>query len=158
MLRNHGNDLWVPQENFTHFSRGCLAVFERERGRHGSTNPKVAFFQMWKKFAAKSRCYEHQGSDRKGNFDSDYESTVSERESQRGTVNPVQHSNDYRVRFLEVSREQHGSNYGRDGESRQQSPRQRVAISAGHRAENLTFDALHSEQRHEAGHSDERGE
>src|ERR1700683_1722835 len=54
MLRNHRDHFGVPQENFPHFSRGRFAVFQRKRGRHGSSNPKITFFQMRKKFTAES--------------------------------------------------------------------------------------------------------
>ena len=49
-------------------------------------------------------------------------------------------------------RQQEGGEHRRDGEGRKQRPDQRVAVGPGHRAENLPFDALHGEQRHEGRH------
>ena len=158
MLRNHRNDFGVSQENLAHFSRGRLAVFERERGRHGSANPKIAFFQVRKKLAAQSRRYQQEGSNRKGELDSHHESAVSQRKTQRRIVKTVQQADDDRFGFLQVLREQHGSEHGRDGERCNQGSGQRVAISARHGAEDLTLDSLHGEERHETGHGDERRE
>ena len=76
MLRNHRHDFGMSQENLAHFCRGRLAVLERERGRHGSTNPKIAFFQMRKEFAAEPRRDEQQGSERKSKFESYHEKAM----------------------------------------------------------------------------------
>ena len=54
--------------------------------------------------------------------------------------------------------EQERSDYGGDGEGRDQGPGQRVAVGARHGAEDLALDSLHGEQRHETGHRDERRE
>ena len=88
----------------------------------------------------------------------DHESAVIQRKTQRRIVNTVQQADDDRFGFLHVLGEQQGSEHGRDGERRDQSPGQRVAVSARHGAEDLALDSLHGEQRHETGHRDERRE
>src|SRR5579862_2306563 len=106
MLRNDRDDFWMPQENLAHLSRGCLAVFKRQRGWHGGTNPEVAFFQMGRKLTAQPRRDQEKRSQRNSQFDSDDESAVSEREAQRGIVEAVQRTDNERFGFLHVLREE----------------------------------------------------
>ena len=110
MLGNHRNDFRMSQENLAHFSRCHLTILQRERNRHGSTNPKVAFFQMRKKLAAESQS-QKCGHGKKGDADADRERTVIQRESQRGIVKTVQHADDNRFGFLHVLREKYGSEH-----------------------------------------------
>src|ERR1035438_10826263 len=106
MLRHHRKNFGVSQENLAHFSRGRLTVFERERGRHGSTNPKVSFFQVRKKLAAQSRRYQQEGTNRKGELNSHYESAVGQRKTQRRIVDTVQEAdNDRRSEERRVGKE-----------------------------------------------------
>ena len=116
MLGNHRKDFGVSQENLAHFSRGRLAVFERERDGHGSADPKVAFFQMRKKLAAESRCDQEECSQRKGQFNSYHEDAVFQGKTQSRIVDTVQQADDDCFGFLHVLGEQQGSDHGRDGE------------------------------------------
>src|SRR5580704_15052118 len=118
MLRNHRKHFVVSQDNLPHFFGGCFAVFERECCWHGRANPKVAFFQVRKELAAQSRCYQQEGSNRKGELNSYYESAVIQRKTQRRIVDTVQETDDDRFGLFQALREQNGSNYGRDSECR----------------------------------------
>ena len=98
------------------------------------------------------------GPSEKGELNSDHESTVIQRKTQRRIVETVQQADDDRFGFLHVLRKQHGGEHGRDRERCNQGSGQRVAVSARHGAEDLALDSLHGEQRHETGHGDERRE
>ena len=145
MLGNHGYHFGMPQENLPHFSGGRLAVFERERGGHGSANPEIAFFQVRKKLAPEPRCDQEKCSKRESNFDSHYKRAVTQRKVQRRSVKAVQQADDGRFGFLHTLREQHGSEHRSNGEGCEQGPRKRVAVRACHRAENLALYSLHRE-------------
>src|SRR5271168_4152937 len=117
MLGNHSKDFRVSQKNLAHFSRGGLTLFERERGRHGSANPEITFFQMREKLAAEPQS-EKRGRRQEHDANADGERTVIQRKAQRGIVNAVQQTDDYGFSFLDVLREQQGSEHRRDSERR----------------------------------------
>ena len=157
MLRNDRDDFGMSQENLPHFSRRRFAVFERERGHgHGGANPEVAFFQMRKKLAAQPRTQKKAAKPRNDNADSDDQSAVRQRKTQRRIVEPVQCADDDRFGFFHVLRQQQRSDHRRDGEGGNQRAGQRVAIGPRHGAEDLALDSLHREERHKAGHGDQR--
>ena len=112
MLGNHSNDFRVPQKNLAHFSGGRLAVLQRERDRHGSANPEIAFFQMRKEFASQPQA-QKCGHCQKGDADPDCKRTAVERKAQRGIVDTMQQRG--RLSFRLPSRAQGRSNEASTG-------------------------------------------
>jgi hypothetical protein len=71
---------------------------------------------------------------------------------------PAQRAHDDRFGLLDMPGKQQCRENRRHRERRQQRTGQGVAIGARHRPEDLSFDALHREQRHECSHRDSRCE
>ena len=74
---------------------------------------------------------------------------MRERPSQGRRVDPAQHPHDDCLSLLDALGKEERRQHRRDCEGRDQRADQRKRIGARHRAENLAFDALHREQRHE---------
>ena len=83
---------------------------------------------------------------------------VGERPAQHRRVGRAQRAHDDGLGLLDLLGQHQRRQHRRHREGRQQRAGQRIAIGARHRPENLAFDALHGEQRHEGGDGDRGGE
>src|SRR6516225_4758807 len=154
MLGHDGDDLGVAEKDLAHFSRRRLAILKRQSHRHGSANPEVAFFQMWKKFTAQTR--RHKATHRqKRDADRDRKWAEFQCQPQCRIVRAMKEAHDDGLGFLDVLWQQDRSHDRSDSECRNQRARQSKTVSAGHWAKYLAFYALHSEKGHESSHHDE---
>ncbi len=148
VLGDDGDDFGVPQQDLAHLGDGGRAGLERYGRRHGGPNPEIALFEMRQEFGAEPR---HQQSDehQKGHPDDDHGFPVVERPPEDGGADLAQGANDDGLDLVHVLGEEVGGEHGGDREGREQGSDQRVAVGARHGIEDLAFNALHREERHE---------
>ena len=157
MLGHHGNHLGMPQQDFPHLARGGGARIERHRRWHGRPDPEIALLQRRQEFAAEpGRGNPAEREKRHSHHDGDPE--MGQRPAKHRRITRPQGAHDLRLGLLNFLRQQQCGQNRRHRESREQRAGQRVAIGPGHRSEDLAFNALHGEQRHERRDRDRRRE
>src|SRR6516225_1862246 len=97
----------MSEENFAHFSGGCLTILQRKRHWHRGTNPEVTFLQMREKLAAESG-RQHPSYGNENDPDSDRDGTFSQGKTECRIVCAVQQADDDGFGLLHVFREEHG--------------------------------------------------
>ncbi len=153
VLRHHGEHLRMAQQDLPHLSRRLGAGLQRHGGRHRRADPEIALFQSRQKFAAEpARRKSAETEEDQPRDHSDLH--VGERPAQHRRIGRTQRANDHRLGFLDLLRQQQRRQHRRHRERRQQRSGKGISICACHRAEDLTFDTLHREQRHEGGDGD----
>ena len=157
LLRGHGDDFGILQQNFADLGDDRLAGFQRNRRRHRGADPQIALFERRQEFAAEPRA-EKAADDEEDQSDRDRDPPVRERPAQHRRIDRAQPAHDDGLDFRDAFRKQQRGEARRHREGRDQRADQRISVGPRHRAENLAFDALHGEQRNESRDDDRGGE
>src|SRR6516162_20570 len=101
MLRHHGDDFWMPEQNLTHLMRGRLAGFEPDRGRHRSTDPQVALLKVRQELATEPRTQQSRKSER-SQGDDEHRYAMVKRPTQNGRVDAAQCAHNNRLGLADM--------------------------------------------------------
>ncbi len=157
MLRDHGDDFRMSEQDLAHLVDGRHRCFERDRLRHRRPDPEIALLERGQKLGAEPR-YQHAHDGKECRPDRHHELAVGQRPAQRRRINPAKRTNHDRLGLVHLLGKQVRSQHRRDREGRDQRAKQCIAVSPRHGIEDLAFDPLHGEQRNEGGHGDGSGE
>ena len=157
VLRHHGDDLRVAEQDFAHLARRLGSGVQRHGLRHRRADPVVSLLQGRQEFAAEKR-NDDPGQHQKRDADPDHEPAPIQRKVEHGPVKAVQSPHDEGLGFLDSLGQENRRQHRRHRECRDERAGERVAVGSRHRSENLPLDALHGEQRPERRDGDRGGE
>ena len=144
MLGRDRNHLRMLENDFSDSVDDRHAGVERDGRRHGCADPQISFLQCRQEFAAEPRA-EEEAECKEDQSDRDRGLSFAQRPAQHWRVNCAQAAHQDGFYLADALGKQKRRETRRDDERRQQRANESVSVGLRHRAENLSFDALHGE-------------
>ena len=148
LLGEYGLNWGIAGDHGADFGHRLHPGLKRYGRWHHRTDPKIALFQLGQEFGAEpqreteAKHQKHCGSGRRA-------AMIKDGAHQNGLVELADLTDHEGFDFLDMRRQQDRGQHRRHGEGCDYGAEQCISIGTRHRAEDLTFHALHREQRQE---------